>query len=67
MSYTLAKELASKEVDARLRELGVSVEARAVLHRMAYAVPHKRSWSPRASTPLTYLWAQGLESSDAVI
>ena len=41
MSYTFAKEIASKEADQRLQELKVTVEARAVLQRMAYQVPHK--------------------------
>jgi hypothetical protein len=54
MSYTLAKELASKEVDARLRELGVSVEARAVLQRMAYAVPHKRFMESKGKHTTTF-------------
>lgn len=38
MSFTFAKELASKEADERMQELGVSPEERAVLYRMAYAV-----------------------------
>ena len=38
MSYTFAKEITSKEADQRLQELKVTVEARAVLQRMAYAV-----------------------------
>ena len=36
MSFTFAKELASKEADERMLELEITPEARAVLYRMAY-------------------------------
>jgi hypothetical protein len=38
MSFTFAKELASKEADERMQELEITPEARAILYRMAYAV-----------------------------
>jgi hypothetical protein len=54
MSYTFAKEIASKEADQRLQELKVTVEARAVLQRMAYQVPHKLFVSSKGRHTTTF-------------
>jgi len=54
MSYTLAKELAAKEVDARLRSWESRWKPERSLQRMAYAVPHKRFMESKGKHTTTF-------------